>query len=136
MVIQALLKRNTYYDSITLMSMIQAVKDEMDVDDAGAVMATEANLELMVQAALLPVEFLAQQEKQPGPEDLLIAIRATDEASAQAALSFAEQRLATPAKRDGAGSASMPTARSLEVALRQDSSTNLAVISVAGEHAW
>ncbi len=136
MVIQALLKRNTYYDSITLMSVIQFVKEQTAVDDAGAVMATEANLALMEHADLLPVAFLAQLEKQPGPEDLLIAIRASNEAAAMAALTFAEQKLAAPAKRDISGSASTPTARSLEMALRQDASANLAVISVAGEHAW
>ncbi len=136
MVIQALLKRNTYYDSITLMSVIQHVKDAVEVDDAGAVMATEANLALMEQADLLPVAFLAQQEHMPGPEDLLIAIRARDEDSARAALAVAEQKLASPGKRDVAGGASTPTARSLEVALKHDPSANLAVISVAGEHAW
>lgn len=136
MVIQALLKRNTYYDSITLMSVIQFVKEQTAVDDAGAVMATEANLALMVQAELLPVAFLAELEKQPGPEDLLIAIRAGDEVAAQAALTFAEQKLAAPAKRDVSGSVSTPTARSLEMALRHDASANLAVISVAGKHAW
>jgi FdrA protein len=136
MVIQALLKRNTYYDSITLMSVIQFVKDQTAVDDAGAVMATEANLALMEQADLLPVAFLAELEKAPGPEDLLISIRASDEAAAQAALVFAEQKLAAPAKRDVSSSVSTPTARSLEMALRQDASANIAVISVAGEHAW
>ncbi len=136
MVIQALLKRNTYYDSITLMSVIQFVKDQTAVDDAGAVMATEANLALMEQADLLPVTFLAELGKAPGPEDLLISIRASDEAAARAALIFVEQKLAAPAKRDVSGSVSTPTARSLEMALRQDASANLAVISVAGEHAW
>ncbi len=136
MVIQALLKRNTYYDSITLMSVIQFVKEQTEVDDAGAVMATGANLALMEQAELLPIAFLAELEKSPGPEDLLISIRASDEAVAQAALLFAEQKLAAPAKRDVAGSVSTPTARSLEMALRHDASANLAVISVAGEHAW
>src|ERR1700676_2137046 len=136
MVIQALLKRNTYYDSITLMSVIQFVKDQTAVDDAGAVMATGANLALMEQADLLPVAFLAELEKSPGPEDLLISIRASDEAAAHAALIFAEQKLAAPAKRDVSGSVSTPTARSLEMALRQDASANLAVISVSGEHAW
>ncbi len=136
MVILALLKRNTYYDSITLMSVIQFVKDQTAVDDAGAVMATEANLALMEQANLLPVAYLAELEKQPGPEDLLIAIRASDEVAAQVALIFAEQKLAAPGKKDISGSATTPTARSLEMALRHDASANLAVISVAGEHAW
>src|SRR5581483_2898411 len=136
MVIQALLRRNTYYDSITLMSVIQFVKEQAEVDDAGAVMATEANLALMEQAQLLPVAFLAELEKQPGPEDLLIAIRASDEATALAALAFAEKKLAAPAQKGVAGSVVAPPARSLEVALRQDASANMAVISVAGEHAW
>ncbi len=136
MVIQALLKRNTYYDSITLMSVIQFVKEQAAVADAGAVMATGANLALMEEANLLPGAFLAQLEKQPGPEDLLIAIRADDEAAAQAALSIAEQRLATPTRKESADSAATPTARSQETALRNDASANLALISVAGEHAW
>src|SRR6266566_1135366 len=136
MVIQALLKRNTYYDSIALMSVVQHVKDRGEVDDAGAVMATEANLALLEEAGLLPVAFLAEQERKPGPEDLLIAIRAKDEASAQAALTFAEQKLAAPGNRDIAGSASTLPARSLETALRHDRTANFAVISVAGEHAW
>ncbi len=136
MVIQALLKRNTYYDSITLMSVIQFVKEQAAVDDAGAVMATEANLALMEQANLLPLAFLAELEKQPGPEDLLIAIRASDEAAAQAALSIAEQKLAAPARKENVGSAATPPARSLEMALRNDAAANLALVSVAGEHAW
>ena len=136
MAIQALLKRNTYYDSITLMSVIQFVKEQAAVDDAGAVMATEANLALMEQANLLPVAFLAELEKQPEPEDLLIAIRAGDEEAARAALSIAEQKLAAPASKESAGSAATPPARSLEMALRNDSLANLALVSVAGEHAW
>ena len=136
MVIQALLKRNTYYDSITLMSVIQFVKEQAAVDDAGAVMATGANLALMEQAELLPAAFLAELEKQPGPEDLLIAIRASDEAAARAALLVAEQKLAAPGKKESSGSASTPAARSLEMALRHDASANMALISVAGEHAW
>ena len=130
------IKRNTYYDSIALMSVVQHVKDKGEVDDAGAVMATEANLALLEEAGLLPVAFLAEQERKPGPEDLLIAIRAKDEASAQVALNFAEQKLTSPGNRDVAGRASTPTARSLETVLRHNASANLAMISVAGEHAW
>src|SRR5207237_10459575 len=99
MVIQALLKRNTYYDSITLMSVAQAVKDLPGVEDIGAVMATEANQELLQNSDLLPVAFLAEQQPSPGPEDLLIVIRATDEVHAQNALAVAEQRLISRGNR-------------------------------------
>ncbi len=68
MVIRALLKRNTYYDSITLMSVAQAVKDLPGVEDVGAVIATELNRELLRNSDLLPAAFLAEQEtpRRPG----------------------------------------------------------------------
>jgi FdrA protein len=148
---RARLRRNTYYDSITLMALAQALKELPGVEDAGVVMATELNCELLRNAGLLPEAFLAKQETPPGPADLLIAVRATDAVCAEAALASAEQRLAAPAlgawsrERSPAGSwvELAPTratsgipARSLELALRRDPDANLAVISVAGEHAW
>ncbi len=138
MVIQALLKRNTYYDSITLMSLAQAVRDLEGVEDVGAVMATELNRELLRNSDLLPVEFLAEQERQPGPEDLLIVVRAVDEEKAGEALLVAEERLTVRGERGdvgGDGEIVVPM-RSLEVALRRGGMAAVAVISVAGEHAW
>jgi FdrA protein len=136
MVIRALLKRKTYYDSITLMSVAQAVKDLPGVEDAGAVMATEVNLELLLNASLMPTAFLAGQQTPPGPEDLLIVVRATNEAHAEAALALVEGRLTSRGDmRVPSGTETLP-ARSLEIALNRDAAANLAVISVAGEHAW
>src|SRR5213592_4851159 len=96
MIIQALLKRNTYYDSITLMSVAQVAKDLPGVEDIGAVMATEVNLELLLNANLMPTAFLAEQQTPPGSEDLLIVVRAIDEAHAEVALAIAEERLTSP----------------------------------------
>src|SRR5213080_1229645 len=92
MVIRALLKRNTYYDSITLMSVAQAAKDLSGVEDIGAVMATEVNLQLLLNANLMPAAILAEQQT-PGSEDLLLVVRAIDEAHAEAALAVADERL-------------------------------------------
>ena len=136
MVIHALLKRNTYYDSIALMSVAQAVKDLPGVEDVGAVMATSINCELLQNSDLLPVAFLAEQQTPPGPEDLLIVVRASDEAQAQAALAAAEQRLTSRGDRGATDSAAPLPVRSLELALQHDKAANLALISVAGEHAW
>ncbi len=144
MVIRALLKRNTYYDSITLMSVAQAVKDLPGVEDVGAVIATELNRELLRNSDLLPAAFLAEQETPPGPEDLLIVVRAMDEVHAEEALTVAQERLTARGDRGaavGAGTLVEPClgdryARSLEAALRRDEMADLAVISVAGEHAW
>src|SRR6266566_2057057 len=136
MVIRALLKRNTYYDSITLMSVAQAAKDLSGVEDVGAVMATQLNCELLHNADLLPVAFLAEQQPPPGPEDLLIVVRAIDEAHAEAALALAEERLTSRSDQSAPNSATTLPVRSLEMALRRDEAANLVVISVAGEHAW
>ena len=103
MVIRALLKRNTYYDSITLMSVAQAAKDLPGVEDVGAVMATEVNFELLLNSNLMPVAFLAEQPTPPSSEDLLIVLRAIDEAHAEMALAVAEERLALPAGPLGQG---------------------------------
>src|SRR5258708_4780377 len=136
MVIHALVKLNSYYDSIALMSVAQAVKDLPGVEDVGAVMATSINCELLQNSDLLPVAFLAEQQTPPGPEDLLIVVRASDEAQAQAALATAEQRLTTRGDRGATDSAAPLPVRSLELALQHDKAANLALISVAGEHAW
>src|SRR5438874_6460417 len=126
MVIQALLKRNTYYDSITLMSVAQAVKDLPGVEDIGAVMATEANQELLQNSDLLPVAFLAEQNPPAGPEDVLIVIRATDEVHAQNALAVAEERLISRGNRAAPSDTTSLPVRSLEMALRRDETANLA----------
>jgi FdrA protein len=136
MVIRALLKRNTYYDSITLMSVAQAVKDLAGVEDIGAVMATEVNLELLLNANIMPTAFLAGQQTPPGPEDLLLVVRALDEAHAEAALTVAEERLISRGDRGAPSSTETLPARSLEMALKRGADANLAMISVAGEHAW
>src|SRR5437763_9062889 len=116
MVIRALLKRNTYYDSITLMSVAQAAKDMPGVEDIGAVMATEVNLELLLNANLMPTAFLAKQPTPPSSEDLLIVVRAIDEAHAEVALAIAEERLASPSDHGTTNSGETIPARSLEMA--------------------
>jgi FdrA protein len=136
MIIRALLKRNTYYDSITLMSVAQAAKDLPGVEDIGAVMATEVNLELLLNANLTPTAFLAEQQTPPGSEDLLIVVRAIDEAHADVALAVAEERLTLRGDRGAQSRGEKVPAHSLEMALKRDEEANLAVISVAGEHAW
>lgn len=142
MVIRALLKRNTYYDSIALMAVAQVMKDLPGIEDASAVMATELNRKLLHNSNLLPVALLPGPEAPPGPEDLLIVVRAIDEAHAQTALAVAEQHLVSPGDRPArVGTETAPHTeggytRSLEIALRRDEVAKLAVISVAGEHAW
>src|SRR5690242_6165210 len=136
MVIRALLKRNTYYDSITLMLVAQAVKDLPEVDDIGAIMATEVNLELLRNANLFPTALLDELQTPPASDDLLIVVRANNDDYAEAALAAAEERLVSRGNRDSTNTHEELPARSLEIASKRDKAANLAVISVAGEHAW
>jgi FdrA protein len=136
MVIRTRLKRRSYYDSITLMLLAQAIKVLPGVEDVGAVMATRANLELLREASLLPANWLGEQEMPPDAADLLITVRATDDTQAESALQAAEQRLTESTQVRAAESQTHQPVRSLEIALRRDKDANLAVITVAGEHAW
>lgn len=137
MLIRTLLKRRTYYDSITLMRLAQVVKALPEVDDVGAVMATAANCELLRNSALLADDWLAQQIPPPEASDLLITVRAADEAHVDAALRAAEQYLITrPASSTTTDASTQTPVRSLELAIERNRSANLAFIAVAGEHAW
>jgi len=85
MVIKARVKRNTYFDSITLMKIARTLTEMDGVEDAAAIMATEANLQLLQEAGLTPFEGNA------GAADVLLVVRANDEGSAEAALQSAEE---------------------------------------------
>ncbi len=53
MVIRARVKRNTYFDSITLMKVARTLTDREGVEDAAAIMGTEANVQLLAEAGCL-----------------------------------------------------------------------------------
>jgi len=131
MVIKARVKRNTYFDSITLMKIARTLTAINGVEDAAAIMATAANLELLKEAGLTPFD------ENAGMEDVLLVVRASDEDSAEAALQSAEEQLAQRpgfTSIDGdMGGQKQP--RSLEQALQLLSDARLAVISVPGPYA-
>ena len=47
-------REGAYYDSVVLMHLQRALLDLPGVDDAGVIMATPANRELLVQNDMLP----------------------------------------------------------------------------------
>lgn len=75
------IRRGEYYDSVVLMQLQRSLVGLDQVVDAGVVMATPANLELLQQNDLLPTGL------DPAPEDLLIVVRADNEEDASQALS-------------------------------------------------
>jgi len=137
MPLRAFFKRNTYYDSITLMSIAAAIRSLPGIEDVGVIMATPGNYDLLRDADLFPAAWLATQEAPPGPEDVLVVVRTPDEKQADEALAHAEEQLTTITARHKTpeDTRTLPL-RSLEVAQQSHPEANLAFISVAGEHAW
>src|SRR5213082_3023807 len=123
MLIKARVKRNAYFDSITLMKMARSLTEMDGIDDAAAIMATEPNLQLLAEAGLAPFEGNASSVGSVGPADVLIVVRASDEGTAEAALDAAEKQLVQRPTTSQAGhpqGVPLPTAspqpRSLEQA--------------------
>ncbi|MCS6843020.1 MAG: acyl-CoA synthetase FdrA [Caldilineales bacterium] len=123
---------SVYYDSVTLMQLAQDLQGMPGVRDVAAVMGTPANLALMRDAGLWTATAQAAT-----PNDLVLAVLADDEATAQRALSHAQALLAQrqSARSAAVGAAAGPRPRSLRSAVAQTPGANLAVISVAGRYA-
>src|SRR5256885_4669763 len=96
MVIRSVIKPSAYFDSVTLMLVQRDVRQLPGIEEAGAVMGTDANKELLRDAGLLTPEAEAAR-----PDDLILAVRATSDEAAVAAVTAAET-LPTQ-RRGGAG---------------------------------
>jgi FdrA protein len=116
-----------YHDSITLMQVAAALLDLPGVEDAAVVMGTPGNHEILAGAGLLTPAIAAAK-----PDDLVIVVKAANEAAGQAALAQAQEILARRAPRTET-IAVRP--KSLAAALQAAPDANLVVISVAGRYA-
>jgi FdrA protein len=119
------LRRGAYYDSVILMQLQRALLELQGVEDAGVVMATAANMELLEDSGLLVPGL------EPRPEDLLIVVRATSEALASEAIAQVDSILKH--RRSSAASEYRP--RSLESAVKSLPEAAWVLISVPGRYA-
>ena len=85
MPIKTLIKASEYYDLVSLMLVGRELTALPGVEDAGVMMGTEANKSLLAGAGLLD-----NAAKAAGPNDLVIAIRASRCAAVENALQAAE----------------------------------------------
>ncbi len=83
------IRRGAYFDSIVLMQLQRALVALANVEDAGVMMGTDANKDVLAQSNLLTAE--AQAAK---IDDLIIVIKAADESAAQVALSQVDALIA------------------------------------------
>jgi succinyl-CoA synthetase alpha subunit len=126
----ALVRRNAYVDSVSLLQVSADVLALPGVLEAALVMATDLNRQVLADSGLLVDEAQAA-----GPNDLVIAVRAADDETVASALLEAEGLLARRRSR-GSGEGPVQAApRSLRSAHRALPHANLAVISVPGPYA-
>ena len=127
MIERVTVRPSAYHDSVTLMLVSREVAQLEGVEDVAAVTGTPLNLSLLAQQGY------DLGGPDAGPNDLVIAIRAFDEPTADAAMAVVEDRLVRSRAPDGA--ASVPTdPRSLANALRLAPDLNLALLSVPGRN--
>ena len=122
------IRAGAYYDSVILMQLQRSLADLPKVIDAGVVMATEANKELLDQTGLLVDEI-----KGANADDLVIVIKAENEKAARNALEQVDDLVAARRSRDAAGQDFLP--KSLETAAKTLPDANWILISVPGRYA-
>ncbi len=118
-------RRGAYYDSVVLMQLQRGLAGLPGVVDAGVVMATPANRELLAANHLLPDSINAS------PDDLLIVVKAENDPAAAEAISQVEALLAR--RRSSASRDFHP--RSLSAAAKQLPESNWVLVSVPGRYA-
>jgi len=120
------IRSGAYHDSVVLMHLQRSLAGLPGILDAGVVMGTAANKEILAQTGLLTPEARAA-----AADDLVIVVRADDDAAAQAALDQIDTLLAQ--RRRMVELEFLP--KSLESAAQTLPDAQWVLISVAGRYA-
>jgi FdrA protein len=119
-------QRATYFDSIVLMRISRQIAALPGVEEAGLIIATPANKDILRKAGIL-----AENGDKAESGDLILALRAKDRAAGLAAIVEAHRLLDQPGAVPSPGGSS----RTVRTALEEMPSANLALISVPGQFA-
>ncbi len=120
------IRAGSYYDSVVLMQLQRALTELPSVLDAGVVMGTPANKELLAQNALLTDEV-----ERAAPEDLILIVRSESAQAGSAALARVDDLLS--ARRSQNTDAYRP--KSLATATRMIPEAEWVLVSVPGRYA-
>lgn len=120
-------ERGRYLDSVALMRLSRRLSALPGIEEASLMIGSPSNKALLRDAGLL-----AAEGEEAGANDLVIALRASDERLGREALRSA---LTLEEKSTYATDAGLPRTRSLATALDALPGANLALISVPGEFA-
>jgi len=118
-------ERGRYLDSVALMRLSRRLAALPGIEGAALMIGSPSNKALLRDAGLL-----AAEGEQAGANDLVIAVRASDQRSAQRALDSALTLVAEKPRSEA-----FPHARSLAGGIESMPQANLALISVPGEFA-
>jgi len=121
--------KNLYRDSVSLMQFSESLRALAGVTQASAVMATENNISLLVDAGLLA------SAVPPSPNDLLIVVNGRDKTSLNNALDEAEIMLKQRRDFTQEGGVRNIQPRSIQMGLESMPAANLVLISTPGEYA-
>ncbi|MCX5971652.1 MAG: acyl-CoA synthetase FdrA [Coprothermobacterota bacterium] len=122
------MKKDHYRDSVYLMQLSLELKEGAGLQEAFVAMGTPANREILGEMGISKDDL-----ERVGPNDLLIAMEAEDEAVIEKALLFLPDLLEGTRGEPEGGEAYQP--RTLEQALRQLPHANLVLISNPGPYA-
>ncbi|MDY6878162.1 MAG: hypothetical protein SWK90_18420, partial [Chloroflexota bacterium] len=125
-VTKAEIRSGAYYDSVILMQLQRSLADLPGILDAGVVMGTDANKDILAQSDLLTPEAQAAVA-----DDLVIVVRAEDTATAEAALGQVDELLTQ--RRGSIEQEYHP--RSLESAVQMLPDAQWVLVSVPGRYA-
>jgi FdrA protein len=125
-VTKADIRSGAYYDSAFLMQLQRSLAMLPGVQDAGVIMGTEANMELLTHIGLLTEEVSSAK-----PDDLVIVVRAEGQAEANQALGKVDELLTQ--KKSVIEQEYRP--QSIETADQMISGAHWVLVSVAGRYA-
>jgi FdrA protein len=121
------IRRGTYYDSVVLMQLQASLAQLAGVTNAGVMMGTEANKDLLAQSGLLTPEAKAALL-----DDLIITIQAEDEAAVEEALGQVDTLLA---RRRSSIEDQEYLPQSIEAAVKMAPEAGWVLVSVPGRYA-
>ena len=134
-VVTARIFANSYRDSVELMQIAAMIEGREGIERAGLVMATPANRDVLEAAGLV-----TDAVDGAGPNDLVVAVAAVDDATASAALDDASERLSggdggSHGAVDGAGGSTATRASTLAEGVAELDGANLVLIATPGAYA-
>ncbi len=128
MVVNHLIRKQTYFDSVTLMLIGSQIKKLDGIENAVVGMCTDYNIDSLKRLNMFNSEFSSLT-----PNDLIICISARDEATAKSGIAEVEKRLLSKKQASGGSAELAPSTQ--EEASRRLPDANVVLISVPGEYA-